>query len=121
MVEEAFVALLADLAAVYPAYLPERADRPAIVYRRVSTNRLTNHDGPTGDVEARFQFAAHAQTHPEALTLARLIVGRLNGRLGSVGADGIELINLENEFDLGFTPDAEGWEYTLDAIVKYKE
>lgn len=121
MVEEAFVTLLADLAAVYPVYLPERADRPAIVYRRVSTNRLRDHDGPTGDVEARFQFAAHADTHPGALTLARAVIARLNGRDGNISINPIELVNIENELDLGYTPDAEGWEFTLDALVKYKE
>jgi hypothetical protein len=121
MIEESLVTLLADLAAVYPAYLPERADRPAIVYRRISTNRDLNHDGPTGLVEARFQIAAHAEKHPEALDLARSIRARIHGRRGGVTTDGIVLVSVENELDLGWTPDAEGWEYTLDAIVKYKE
>ena len=117
MIEEAFVTLLADLAPVYPAYLPERADRPAIVYRRVSTNRTTDHAGPTGDVEARFQLASHAETHPETLALHRAIIARVNGYQGGA----FELVTIENELDLGFTPDAEGWEHTLDTIVKYKE
>ena len=121
MIEEAFVTLLADLAPVYPAYLPERADRPAIVYRRISTNRNLDHDGPVDLVAARFQFSAHAQTHPEALALARSIRERIHGRRGGVTIDGIVLVSVENELDLGFTPDAEGWEYTLDAIIRYKE
>jgi hypothetical protein len=121
MIEENFVTLLADLADIYPAYLPERADRPAIVYRRISTTRNLNHDGPDGLVEARFQFAAHAATHPEALDLARAIRARIHGRRGGITTEGIALIAVDNELDLGFTPDAEGWEYTLDAIVRYKE
>jgi len=121
MIEESFVTLLADLAPVYPAYLPERVDRPAIVYRRVSTDRALDHDGPREIVEARFQFAAHATTHPEALALARSIRERIHGREGGVTTDGILLVSVENEFDLGYTPDAEGWEFTLDALVKYKE
>ena len=121
MIEESFVILLADLAPVYPAYLPERADRPAIVYRRISTNRELTHDGPNGLAEARFQLSAHAGTHPEALDLARAIRDRIHGRRGGVTTDGIILVAVENELDLGFEPDAEGWEYTLDAIVHYKE
>ncbi len=117
MIEESFVTLLADLAPVYPAYLPQRADRPAIVYRRISANRILDHDGPTGDVAARFQFSAHAQTHPEALALHRATVARLNGYQGGV----FDLVTIENELTLGFTPDADGWEFTLDALVKYKE
>jgi hypothetical protein len=121
MIEEAIVALLADLAPVYPAYLPERVDRPAIVYRRISTNRVLNHDGPVDLIEARIQITAHADTHPEALALARSIRSRIHGRTGGVGTDGIAIIAVDNELDLGWTPDAEGWEITLDAMVKAKE
>ena len=121
MIEEEFVTLLADLAPIYPAYLPERAARPAIVYRRISTTSDLNHDGPIDLIEARFQFSAHAETHPAALDLARSIRSRIHGRRGGVTSGGIVLVKVENELDLGFTPDAEGWEYTLDALVKYKE
>lgn len=117
MVEESIVTLLADLADVYPAYLPQEADRPAIVYRRISTNRKVDHDGPTGDVEARFQLASHAETHPATLVLHRAIVARMNGLNGGA----FELVTIENELDLGYTPDAVGWEFTLDALIKYKE
>ena len=121
MIEESFVSLLADLAPIFPAYLPERAGRPAIVYRRISTIRNLTHDGPDGLVEARFQFTAHADTHPAALDLARSIRSRIHGRTGPIAADDIALVIVENELDLGYTPDAEGWEITLDAIVRYKE
>lgn len=121
MIEEAFVTLLADLADVYPAYLPELASRPAIVYRRISTNATLDHDGPVDIVESRFQFTAHAETHPEALDLARQVRARIHGREGGVTMDGILLVRVDNEIDLGYDPDSEGWEFTLDALVKYKE
>lgn len=121
MIEEAFVAYLGDLAPIYPVYLPDRAGRPAIVYRRVSTTRDLTQSGRTGTmVRVRMQFSVHNDTHPEALALARTIIGRIDGH----GADidpAIELVTVDNELDLGFTPDADGWEYTLDAIVVYKE
>lgn len=121
MIEETIVALLADLAPVYPAYLPERADRPAIVYRRISTIRSLDHDGPVDIVEARFQITAHTTTHPDALDLIREIRNRIHGRRGPFTTDGILLVSVDNELDLGWTPDADGWEITLDAIVRYKE
>jgi hypothetical protein len=121
MIEEAIVELLADLAAVYPAYLPERTPRPAIVYRRISTTSVLTHDGPSDLLEARFQISAHAETHPEALTIARTIRARLNGTSPSTVLATVDLVTIENELDLGFTPDALGWEITLDAIFRYKE
>lgn len=121
MIEEEFVTLLSDLASVYPAYLPERAGRPAIVYRRISTNSSLHHDGPVDIVEARFQFSAHAETHPEALALARRIRSVLHGRNGGVTTGGILLVRIDNEIDLGWDIDAESWEFTLDAFVHYKE
>lgn len=121
MLEEAIVATLADLAPVYPAYLPERVDRPAIVYRRISSIRSLNHDGPIDIVEARIQITAHTDTHPDALVLARTIRKRLHGKSGGMAGADILLLEVDNEIDLGWTPDAEGWEITLDVLAKYKE
>ncbi len=122
MLEETLVAFLADLAPVYPTYLPERAAKPAITLKRISTVRVENQDGDSGLVTVRFQFTTHAATHPEALELHRLIARRFIDHNGALGAfDQTNNITVENELDLGFTPDAETWQYTLDAILTAKE
>ena len=124
MIEQAVVAALADLADVYPAYLPERAGRPAITYRRISTVRNSNHDGPGGLATARVQITAHTDTHPEALTLADTIRARLHGHTGPLAptaTDSTRFVTVDNELDLGYDDDSEGWNITLDAIIRFKE
>lgn len=122
MLEETLVAFLADLAPVYPTYLPERATKPAITLRRVSTVRQENHDGDSGLVTVRFQLMTHTATHPEALELGRLISRRLLNQNGPLGAfDQTNNVTVENELDLGFEAEAETWTYTLDAILNAKE
>lgn len=122
MIEETLVAFLADLAPVYPGFLPERAGHPALTLRLISSTRIENHDGDSGLVTARYQVTGHASTHPEALALVRAVRGRFvaaNGPLGSY--DLTNNVTVENETDLGFTSDSESWNYSLDVIVNFKE
>ncbi len=122
MLEETLVAFLADLAPVYPTYLPERATKPALTLKRISTVRAESHDGDSGLVTVRFQLTTHTDTHPEALELGRLVSRRFLDQAGPLGAfDQTRNITVDNELDLGFTPDAETWNYTLDAILTAKE
>ena len=124
MIEQAVVAALADLADVYPAYLPERAGRPAITYRRISTVRDSNHDGPSGLATARVQITAHTDTHPEALSLANTIRERFHGHRGPLApnaTDSTHFVTVDNEIDLGYDDDSEGWNITLDTLIRFKE
>lgn len=122
MLEETIVAFLADLAPVYPHYLPERATKPALTLRRISTTRTENHDGDSGLITVRMQLTTHTETHPEALELARLVSRRFIDANGPLGAfDQTNNVTVENELDLGHVPEAETWQYTLDIIVNAKE
>ena len=55
---------------------------------------------------------------PRARSIRRRFLAA-NGPLGSF--DLTQNVTVDNEVDLGYTPEAESWEYTLDVILNTRE
>lgn len=123
MIDEGLVALLDPVATVYPTYLPEGYERPAITYRLVTELRHYNHGGASGLVESRYQLTVHHDTHQAASDLSKDLRQRLSGYKGPMGGGGARaaLITIENVFDLGYNAEAEAWQVATDVMVFYLE
>lgn len=80
---------------VYPLVVPEGASLPAIVYRRISTERVYSHDGFSGLAKPRFQFSCVSTHYSEARAVANALRSLLNGRIGP----GLQGVYAETEYD----------------------
>jgi hypothetical protein len=58
---------------VYPLRLPQDASLPAVVYQRISGERVRSHDGPSGLGRGRFQISSWDDDYAGAKSLAEQI------------------------------------------------
>lgn len=121
MIEEGLVAALTALAPVYPGHLPQGVARPALSYSRLTTERSSSHDGPTGHVAATMAIAAHGDTHAAAMVLGRQVARLLDGFTGTLGTVTIGYCEITNETDLDWADAADAWLYVVEATLYYEE
>jgi hypothetical protein len=113
---------LADLARTFPHHVPPGLDLDrAIVYRLVSNVDTQTHDGPAGLPRVRYQFTAHGETHAAAVELAGNLAERFRHHLGAIGGAAVTNARVENLYDLGYSAEAEAWQYALDVVFHVKE
>jgi hypothetical protein len=98
VIEAALYALLSPVAPnTYPIVAPKGVKAPFVVYTRVSTPRLRDFDGPTGNAMPTFRIDAYALGYDEARALANSIRIALDGYRGGIIRD----CALVNEQDMG--------------------
>lgn len=70
---------------IYPLLVPQTAKLPAVSYKRISTVRAQSKDGPSGLVEARFDFACWGKSYADAKSVAEQVRNALSQFVGSDG------------------------------------
>ena len=104
MIEETLYTLLSAVApSTYPATAPKSVKSPFVIYTRVSTPRLRDFDGPTGNAMPTFRVDAYASTYDAARTLANSIRAALDGYRGGIIQD-CALVNEQDMSDLTSNP-----------------
>ena len=122
MIEVGFESLLASVAASSPLFQPDKTGYPIITYRLLSRIEDESHDGPCGLVAYHYQFTVHADSHLEALRLSGEIIGILQD-IDDLAIDSsrVSHVQVTNAFDIGFFPDWDGWQFSIDGIFHVKE
>ena len=91
---------------MFPVFAPHDADAPYIVYRRMTTPRLSTMGGP-GTAHPTFRLTCWAMTYAGAIDLGNAVRGALDGQKGPLWGDiQVQSVSLENESD-AFTPSVE--------------
>ena len=104
MIEETLYTLLSAVAPnTYPAIAPKGVKSPFVIYTRVSTPRLRDFDGPTGNAMPTFRVDAYAITYDAARALANSIRVALDGYRGGIIQD-CALVNEQDMSDLTSNP-----------------
>ena len=120
MIETELHQALETIADAYPTHVPAKISKPVLTFRRISTSETMLHDGPSGVSSLRFQITAHALKHSEALTLASEVRELLDGE--SLGlASPVRLVEIVNEYDLGFQTETDTWQIALDAMLSSEQ
>lgn len=85
---------------VYPSRLPQDVTLPAVMYRRISGQRIRSIDGATGLAKPRFELNAYAESYVEAKNLANEMRTLFDGFRGVIGAGTlVENIVFDNDQD----------------------
>lgn len=109
---------------VYPVTHPQGASLPAVVYRRVSGQRVGQHVTASGLAHPRFQFECIATTYAAAKGLANLVRVALDHYTGVPSLVHVDAILVENEID-GFNFETDEGAITfsvyIDAVVWHLE
>ena len=105
---------------VYPLALPATAELPAVVYTRVSTQRLHCMGGDLALQRPRMQIDVYADTYASALTVAGNILTKLQNKTGTIGSSGHTVTNgailTENETQ-SYEPDTKTYRVMLEFYV----
>lgn len=81
----------------YPVKLPQRVSYPCSLYRLVSDPMDHTHQGPSGNVIARYDVVSIAETYAEAKLLAEQTRELLDGFGGTLGD--VEVANIRHDGD----------------------
>lgn len=119
MIDTSLLHALTAIASTYPSHIPPENPDECMTYRRISTTGQMLHDGPSGLLQARFQITVHSAIHSRALELAEAVRALLDGSFTGINPQ-IDLVEIDNVYDLGFQPDAERWQIAIDAVVHYR-
>lgn len=104
MIEETIYRELSEVCPrTFPTVAPKGVKAPFVIYTRVSTPRLRDFDGPTGNAMPTFRVDAYALDFDEARTLANSIRIKLDGYRDDVVQD-CSLINEQDLSDLTSNP-----------------
>ena len=104
MIEEALYELLSAITPnTYPVVAPKGVKAPFVIYTRVSTPRLRDFDGPTGNAMPTFRVDAYGVGFDAARILANSIRVTLDGYRGGNIQD-CALINEQDLSDLTSDP-----------------
>lgn len=104
MIEETLYRELAKACAnTFPNVVPKGTKAPFVTYTRVSTPRLRDFDGPTGNAMPTFRVDAYAEDYDEARALANSIRVKLDGYRDAVVQD-CALVNEQDLSDLTSNP-----------------
>ncbi|KQO53366.1 tail completion protein gp17 [Sphingomonas sp. Leaf257] len=104
MIEKALYSLLSAIAPnTYPVVAPKGVKVPFVIYTRVSTPRLRDFNGPTGNAMPTFRIDAYDVGFDAARALADSIRVALDGHRGGIIQDCV-LINEQDLSDLTSDP-----------------
>ncbi len=86
---------------VWPNKQPDMVDTlyPCIILFREATDRVYDHDGASGLVQARFEIVSMDKSYKQAKDLADLVRARINTFRGTMGTTTIDSILMSNESD----------------------
>jgi len=87
-------------ARVYPVWVPQGADYPAITWQRMGSPREHTHDGASRLLIARFRVVSWAETYNAAMNLANIVRLASDGLSGTMGGESIEECLLADEADV---------------------
>lgn len=119
MIEAKLTALLrATCPNVFPVVAPQGAKPPFVIYQRVSTPRLRDFDGPTGNAMPTFRVDAYATDFDKARALATAIRKKLDG-YSDADVDDCMLVNEQDLSDLTNNPALS--RINLEFKVSHKE
>jgi hypothetical protein len=99
---------------VYPMMLPQEPTLPAITYQRISTPRVTAHDGGTGLEYPRFQFDVYAATYAGARALAKLLVALFNAKKSAVTTGTVTFVESDRD---NYDPDTGVFRRMVDVVL----
>lgn len=85
---------------VYPLFLPQGVNYPAISYSQASGPRDSDLCGPTGRARRRLTVNSWAKTHVQVWSLADALRRVINGYRGDMSGTFVGNVTMENEFDL---------------------
>jgi len=105
---------------VYAVLAPQDVSTPYIVYTLISAPRDYTHDGPSGIVEARYQFNLCAETYAGAKAMADQLRGTLSGFSGLFESVTVFSAMLDTELD-SHEDNADLYVIFCDYIISYKE
>ena len=105
---------------VYPLQLSQGAALPAISYQRISGPREYDLAGPTGRSRPRMQIDCWANSYSTVKNLASKVISSLNGLNGNMGGVDVDGIELEGERD-GFEETTEYKRVILEFKIPCKE
>ena len=105
---------------IYPVMAPQDAVLPGIVYKRISTDRLSALSADIGVAEARFQFDCYAATFDQAKIVSEAVRGALQRYKGTAGGTTIRDTVMEDEDD-DFIDSTDEHRSRLDITIVYEE
>lgn len=105
---------------MYGVKLPQQPTLPAIVFFRVSGERIFDTDGETGLADGRFQFDCWDDNLRGARELAEAVRKRLSGYSGAAGGETVQGAFLENDQDL-YDSELDAHRVMMDYLVWYNE
>lgn len=115
------VALIASR--VYPVQLPQNPTLPAMVYNRISGERVQHMEGSSGLASPRFQFDSFGRTYAEAKGVSealRLAVEGFSGTMGGVNGPDVNSCLLQSDQD-GYEDDLHVYWVSVDYIIWHTE
>lgn len=86
--------------AYYPGVIGQEADLPAVVFNRITTDRVQSLSGSSDLPMARVQFNCYASTFLAAIALTDAVRSALNDFTGAMGAVTVQHATLIDESDL---------------------
>lgn len=108
---------------VYPVQMPQNPTLPAIVYNRISGERVQHMQGSSGLASPRIQFDCFAKTYAVAKAVAealRLAIEGFSGTMGGVNGPDVNSCLLQSDSD-GYEDDLEVYWVSVDYIVWHTE
>ena len=82
---------------MYPGILPQGNDVPAIIYNRISTDRLKIMQGPAAYSDARIQLDIYSESYKTTKILANRVRHLLDYYDGRVGGTELKAVFIEGE------------------------
>lgn len=128
MIEEAINSRLAGYAGlsalvstrIYPVIAAQGATPPYVVHSRISGVRESAMGADTGVARARVQVSSYGLTYSSAKNVAKQSRLALQRYSGTIGADEILAIFVENDIDL-YEEDTRLFHVASDYLVFYRE
>lgn len=112
---------------IYPLYMPDSVELPAITYQRISTVRELTHDQEAGGLaSAIFQFTVWDSDYATIREISEMIRNCLNGYKGTVTIDSgdsdidIQASLINGEVD-NYDPEVNLYWTSIDYLIKSEE
>jgi len=84
---------------IYPMVAPDSADKPFIVYQRITAEHAHHLADPGGLVSSTFQISIYASSSLSSWNVAEAVRNLLDGYINASGTPVIQSIALQNEID----------------------